>query len=284
MDLFYHFVTFVPGVTLLIYMVITYFSYKSSYFGLFMLTYLGAGVLAFCFLTHSLNQQLGVTSGSVITHLEIASISLVVWSATSCIAKIAFNNTKLILKVSIGLLAFLPIGSYSLLLTGILKSQLIIDGLYLYLYTVLILDCVLVGIRLNKINNNRYRKFVGIFVSMLFIALMVFLAQAFIDGFVFNLFPLFYLIITIFLIQFSWKHIINDRIAKVFNAQNSFIEKNNITEKEQEIIKLVMKGYTNNSISKQLFISERTVDNHLYNIYKKLNISSRFELICLFKQ
>jgi DNA-binding NarL/FixJ family response regulator len=50
------------------------------------------------------------------------------------------------------------------------------------------------------------------------------------------------------------------------------------TKKEEEIIKLVTQGYSNKQISNKLFMSEKTVKNHLGNIFNKLGIHSRLKL------
>jgi DNA-binding NarL/FixJ family response regulator len=38
---------------------------------------------------------------------------------------------------------------------------------------------------------------------------------------------------------------------------------------------LVAQGLTNKAIAKQLFLSEKTVDRHLSNIFAKVNVSTR---------
>jgi ligand-binding sensor domain-containing protein/DNA-binding NarL/FixJ family response regulator len=52
-----------------------------------------------------------------------------------------------------------------------------------------------------------------------------------------------------------------------------------LTEREDEILRLVLQGARNKDIEKRLFISASTVRNHLYNIYQKLGVGSRLELI-----
>ncbi len=52
-----------------------------------------------------------------------------------------------------------------------------------------------------------------------------------------------------------------------------------LTLKEQEIVQGVVKGLSNKEISDQLHISPSTVKNHLYSIYKKLNITNRVALM-----
>jgi DNA-binding NarL/FixJ family response regulator len=52
-----------------------------------------------------------------------------------------------------------------------------------------------------------------------------------------------------------------------------------LTDRELNILKLVGKGLSNKQIGKQLFISDRTVQAHLSNIFSKLNVSSRTEAV-----
>jgi DNA-binding CsgD family transcriptional regulator len=58
----------------------------------------------------------------------------------------------------------------------------------------------------------------------------------------------------------------------------------NISPREQEIIRLVLQGYSNQKIAETLFISLHTVKTHLRNIYPKFEVSSRYELITLFQR
>lgn len=50
-------------------------------------------------------------------------------------------------------------------------------------------------------------------------------------------------------------------------------------DREIEVLELAAKGMTNKDIAEQLFISERTVHNHLTNIFRKLKVSSRTEAV-----
>ncbi len=57
----------------------------------------------------------------------------------------------------------------------------------------------------------------------------------------------------------------------------------NLTERELKIVELILAGYTNGSIGEYLDISSNTVKNHISNIYKKINVSNRYELMSIFK-
>ncbi len=52
-----------------------------------------------------------------------------------------------------------------------------------------------------------------------------------------------------------------------------------LTDRELEILTLTGKGFTNMAIGVQLGISDRTVQNHLANIFMKLNAESRTEAV-----
>ena len=52
-----------------------------------------------------------------------------------------------------------------------------------------------------------------------------------------------------------------------------------LTERELEVLRLVARGMNNREISKQLFISENTVKNHIRNILEKLQLHSRMEAV-----
>lgn len=51
-----------------------------------------------------------------------------------------------------------------------------------------------------------------------------------------------------------------------------------ITPREQEIIRVILTGLSNQEIGKQLGISRETVKRHVRNIYDKLGVSTRMEL------
>jgi DNA-binding CsgD family transcriptional regulator len=48
-----------------------------------------------------------------------------------------------------------------------------------------------------------------------------------------------------------------------------------LTARELQVLRLVAAGATNKAIAAELFVSERTVDRHMSNIYAKLGVSSR---------
>jgi DNA-binding CsgD family transcriptional regulator len=59
------------------------------------------------------------------------------------------------------------------------------------------------------------------------------------------------------------------------------VEKFGITKREYEIVKLLLKGFSNTQICDELQVSLSTVKTHIYNIYAKLGVKSRTQLINL---
>ncbi|MEQ9413498.1 MAG: response regulator transcription factor, partial [Cyclobacteriaceae bacterium] len=52
-----------------------------------------------------------------------------------------------------------------------------------------------------------------------------------------------------------------------------------LTDREREILKLIAREFTNKQIAEELFISERTVETHRKNIFKKTGTNSLVGLI-----
>jgi DNA-binding NarL/FixJ family response regulator len=52
-----------------------------------------------------------------------------------------------------------------------------------------------------------------------------------------------------------------------------------LTARETEVLKLVAKGYAYREIADKLFISTKTVQNHVQNILTKLQLAGRYELM-----
>lgn len=52
-----------------------------------------------------------------------------------------------------------------------------------------------------------------------------------------------------------------------------------LTDREIEILSYAARGLTNKQIARDLFISDRTVQGHLQNIYQKLHVATRTEAV-----
>ncbi|WP_431914024.1 response regulator [Nonomuraea jabiensis] len=52
-----------------------------------------------------------------------------------------------------------------------------------------------------------------------------------------------------------------------------------LTEREREVLDLVARGLTNAAIAKRLFLSDKTVRNHVSNVFTKLQVADRAEAV-----
>ena len=75
----------------------------------------------------------------------------------------------------------------------------------------------------------------------------------------------------------SGESYIQPELTPILNA--GLMRKNeveeNLTKREIEVLKLVAVGKINREIAVELDISERTVKNHISNLFKKINVSDR---------
>ncbi|WP_338734204.1 response regulator transcription factor [Mangrovimonas cancribranchiae] len=71
--------------------------------------------------------------------------------------------------------------------------------------------------------------------------------------------------------------------TRYFNCFNKKLLDNEITNRERDIVRLLVLNYSSKEIAERLNISSNTVDTHRRNILKKLNINSTGELIGMLK-
>jgi len=68
--------------------------------------------------------------------------------------------------------------------------------------------------------------------------------------------------------------------VKVRNNSNPGFQ--NLTSQEQKILGLISTNISNREISEKLFVSEKTIRNHRYNMLKKLNLPKEKNALLLF--
>ena len=62
-----------------------------------------------------------------------------------------------------------------------------------------------------------------------------------------------------------------------FDREIPFIE--GLTDSEKQIIQLIAEGQKRKDIASTLYISERTLSNHLQHIFEKLDVTSAVEAV-----
>lgn len=61
----------------------------------------------------------------------------------------------------------------------------------------------------------------------------------------------------------------------IHEHRNKFI----LTQREREVFELLVQDKTTRDIAQQLFISEKTVRNHISNVMQKLNVKGRAQAV-----
>ncbi len=96
------------------------------------------------------------------------------------------------------------------------------------------------------------------------------------EGFFFSSIP--YTLYGIFLIRYFLAYPV-PILLHTEELSAEFILKYKITDREREIILKVVQGKSNALIAAELFISLATVKTHLHNIYKKIGVEGRYDLL-----
>jgi DNA-binding NarL/FixJ family response regulator len=73
--------------------------------------------------------------------------------------------------------------------------------------------------------------------------------------------------------------IVTSRLLGEYNRLSMPVRKDDeismLTEREKEVLSLIAQGESNKSIAHKLFISEKTVKNHITSIFRKLKVADR---------
>lgn len=99
--------------------------------------------------------------------------------------------------------------------------------------------------------------------------------------------PLFYCVFAVFFTVYIAKRYFVDlksvaaEIAGV--SLDKALARTGISSREKDIIHLMLNGLGNKDIAERLFISLNTVKTHNRNIFRKMNVKSRFELVMKLK-
>ena len=63
------------------------------------------------------------------------------------------------------------------------------------------------------------------------------------------------------------------------SAARVMLFKHGLSDREIEVASLVSRGLTNKEVAKQIEVTEKTVKYHLTNVYKKMGLRGRMELM-----
>ena len=65
------------------------------------------------------------------------------------------------------------------------------------------------------------------------------------------------------------------RVLNMFRDQNKSDTDYGLSEREKEILRLLVEGFSKKQISEKIFLSHHTIDSHIRNIYAKLEVHSK---------
>ncbi len=68
-------------------------------------------------------------------------------------------------------------------------------------------------------------------------------------------------------------------VVRSLSGEQTAADAVRLTEREQEIVRLLAHGLSNRDIGKRLYISETTVKFHVHNVMRKMQVSRRAEVV-----
>lgn len=74
------------------------------------------------------------------------------------------------------------------------------------------------------------------------------------------------------------------KLSQISSISNEWEKKEQLTQRELEIAKLIVAGKTNKEIASALYIAEGTVRNYVSNLYSKLEVVDRVQAIVKLKE
>ena len=65
----------------------------------------------------------------------------------------------------------------------------------------------------------------------------------------------------------------------VVKQMKTYLQERGLSKREAEVVMLVVQGLTNKQVADRLCVAEKTVKFHLTNVYKRMKISRRSQII-----
>ncbi len=158
-----------------------------------------------------------------------------------------------------------------------------LNRLYVYSSLVLILPTIVASVYLQRREGSvNYHLLSEIMIAFYPLLLFAPLDALFFMESPFKLVDISYSLFSFFVYFFVARHYIYNYEPDTKNMQteiDAFYEKYEISKREREIISQLLTGKSNKEIAAELYISYNTVKTHVKNIYRKLDVVNRIQLI-----
>lgn len=200
------------------------------------------------------------------------------------------------------ILANVPV--VTILLYYTFPYRFVIIGLDNICLLISVLYIIIKGVKYFNESEDEKKKIVKVYLILSVIALPFVFLDIFIEripfiGAYFPLgimaLPIYYSVWNVFSLKFGFNKFgsllySDEKFQPVLNTNpenedelDIFCEKFGVTAREKEVVNMLIKGYSYNKISEELVISLPTTKSHVYNIYKKVGVKSKIELLNLIK-
>ena len=233
---------------------------------------------------------LGPTAATVLLSLSVLGNGLLAYSIpvfSLQIISIPVTRRRAAVHVML-VVALALLGCFKELLPGRwtdILDHLALTGLYAY-------SAVMLFLGLSRVEDAHLRALVRRFLIMVAVMFPLALAQLVLEYLPGSLYPLreypfvqiaFYLSSIGLLLAYALRPRTEAIASPGCPLPMPFVQRYSISPRECEIISMMEQGYSNSKLADALFISSRTVKNHVYHIYQKTGVQNKVQLINLIR-
>lgn len=168
--------------------------------------------------------------------------------------------------------------------------ELAVSALNFVLFALVLYGIVLIGLGYRRITERSLRNAIRVFLmlAVLFFPLMFLEARpqpvgdlGALGAFTHFALPSFFALLSILSVPFALSRLNRPAFWADDAPTQYFIGEYGLSEREGEVLRQLCAGLSNRDIAEALFISPKTVENHLSSIFSKTGVTSRLQLLTL---
>jgi DNA-binding CsgD family transcriptional regulator len=95
--------------------------------------------------------------------------------------------------------------------------------------------------------------------------------------------PLYFVLLSAGAVHFAYRYLNRPALMEGDEVTSRGKELLGLSDREAEVVEYIMEGYSVPDAAKVMRISAKTVENHLYKVYRKAGVSNRVQLFQLFQ-